>query len=739
VRIRFVPVILLLAVATFHCVGNDPPVIHGGAPDGGGVPQEDAGTLAAHGLESRPANPTCVAPPPPPPVTAYPAALVEAFPSRVRATTTVSLVQAPGDASRWFVVKKSGVIETFSNSPGVTTNTVFLNMAGRNVFDSGESGLHGIAFHPGWPATPKAYVSFVSNEGGVYFSNIALYQSKDLGATLDPTTFQTVFRFQQPGTATNHKGGHLEFGPDGHLYAGFGDCAFNRGTLAQDPHSYCGKLIRIDVNAAAPYAIPPTNPYASSGGLKEIYALGFRNPWRWSFDRTSGELWMGDVGENTYEEVDRVTSGGNYGWPIFEANHCIRRMGTCTETYVLPPVDFYPRTEGSSITGGVVYRGSAIPELQGAYLLADYGTGNVWALTLHPGTGAPHRVLLGNISNPIHFAQDSAGEVYVATIPGRIYRLTPREQDAGTPGPTFPRKLSATGCADPADPARPSAGQLPYAMNVPFWSDRAEKSRWLAVPDGKTIHLGDDGDWSLPEGSVLRKDFKLDGVLIETRLLMRHLDGTWAGYSYEWEADGRDASLLLAGKRKTVGAQTWIYPSRAECMRCHTEAAGFTLGLETRQLNRELTYPSTGLRANQLATLEHVGLFDAPLASPPGELGTMPALDGSAPVSQRARAYLASNCSFCHRPGGQGSGGMDLRFDIPEAQLNACNVEPTRGDLGVTGAKLLVPGTPAQSMISLRMHRRDDRAMPPLGSALMDSAGVELIDAWISSLTGCPQ
>jgi uncharacterized repeat protein (TIGR03806 family) len=238
---------------------------------------------------------------------------------------------------------------------------------------------------------------------------------------------------------------------------------------------------------------------------------------------------------------------------------------------------------------------------------------------------------------------------------------------------------------------------------------------------------------------VLRKDFRLDGALIETRLFMRHPDGTWAGYSYEWDADGRDATLLSSGKRKALGSQTWVYPSRAECMRCHNEASGYVLGVETRQLNREQTYPSTGLSANQLATLEHVGLLDAPLGGEPAQLGTLPDPHGGEPVARRARAYLATNCAFCHRPGGPSTSGMDFRFETPDAQLNACNVAPARGDLGVAGAKLLVPGSPAQSLISLRMHRRDAEAMPPVGSTLVDSAGVALIDDWIAGLTGCPQ
>jgi uncharacterized repeat protein (TIGR03806 family) len=677
-----------------------------------------------------------VAPPAPPPPTLAGVELIEAFPSRPRAYSTVSLVQAPRDTSRWFLVKKSGVVEVFQNTATVNANTPFVSLTGRSVADTGESGLHGIAFHPDWPTTPKAYVSFVSLEAGTYYSNIGVLRSNDSGQTLDASTYQTVFRFAQPGTATNHKGGHLLFGPDGFLYAGYGDCAFNRGIPAQSLDSYCGKLIRIDVDSASPYAIPPTNPYASGGGLPEIYALGFRNPWRWSFDRASGELWMGDVGEVTYEEIDRVTLGGNYGWPIFEANSCIRRMGTCNETGLTGPVDFYPRTEGESITGGAVYRGQELPSLYGAYVFGDYDLGNIWALTFDPANGAPVRTLLGNVPNLTHVAEDASGELYLANIAGRIYRL--RAKAGSTPEPVFPRKLSATGCAEVTDPTRASAGQIPYALNAPFWSDGSEKQRWLALPDGKTLQVNADGSWTWPNGSVLRKDFKLGGKLVETRLLMRHPDGKWAGYSYEWDVDGRDATLLSTGKRKRIGTQDWVYPSRVECMRCHLEPAGFVLGPQTSQLNGEHVYPSTGLRANQLATLSHVGMFDAPLPAA-STLPVMPRLEEGVPLEQRARAYLATNCGFCHRPNGPSAGTMDLRYETTGARMNACNASPTRGDLGVVGAKLFVPGAPEKSLMPLRMARRDTNAMPTVGSTVVDTAGVALVEEWIRGMTACPQ
>jgi uncharacterized repeat protein (TIGR03806 family) len=246
-----------------------------------------------------------------------------------------------------------------------------------------------------------------------------------------------------------------------------------------------------------------------------------------------------------------------------------------------------------------------------------------------------------------------------------------------------------------------------------------------------------EGDWEFPVGTVLMKRFRLGGKLIETRLLMRHEDGEWAGYSYEWDAGGRDATLLLGEKTKAVGGVTWTYPSRSQCLQCHTQAAGRVLGPETWQMNRDAFYPSTGRTANQLLTFEHVGLFAEPLGAEPESLPALPdPWDAGEPLEERARSYLHANCSHCHRPGGTARGNADFRFDTPFAEMNICDVE-SDNDLGVAGARLLLPGDPSRSIISLRMHATDTNRMPPIGRNVVNEAGADLIDAWIESLASC--
>ena len=404
----------------------------------------------------------------------------------------------------------------------------------------------------------------------------------------------------------------------------------------------------------------------------------------------------------------------------------------------------FSHSEGNAVIGGYVYRGAAMPLLQEVYLYGTLDSGKIWGLFYdQAGNPAPQVVIPGGLlgGRLISFAEDNAGEIYALT-PGRLFRLVP---DSSPPPKPFPQTLRATGCVDRTDPTKPAPGLIPYGVNAPLWAGGAAKQRWLALPDGETIHIGPDGDWELPVGTVVIKSFLLHGRLIETRLFVRHNDGGWGGYSYEWNDTQTNAHLLPGGKTKVIDGQPYDYPSRDQCLQCHSKAAGFTLGLETAQINRlnhfqaPLTLPAGNWRFNQLALFDHLGVFDTPLLAP---FTTLPALprfdDDTVPVAVRARAYLHANCSNCHRPRGPGVGRADLRFDTPEAAMNVCNVAPKAGDFGIPDAKLVRPGDPDQSIISLRMHATDFRHMPPIGSQVVDPAGVALIDAWITSLQHCP-
>jgi uncharacterized repeat protein (TIGR03806 family) len=302
-----------------------------------------------------------------------------------------------------------------------------------------------------------------------------------------------------------------------------------------------------------------------------------------------------------------------------------------------------------------------------------------------------------------------------------------------------PSLLSATGCVDPADPLRFAPGVIPYTLNAPLWSDGAVKRRGLAIPNGTMIQVDVDGDFILPMGSVLVKHFLQGDRPIETRLFMHHDDGSWAGYSYEWDAMGMDAMLLDDGKVVDIDGLPWTYPSQIECLQCHTDAAGFSLGPELAQLERDFDYGAsefdriTGV-ANQLDALHALNV----LAAPPPLVTPLPSLDTSASAEARARAYLHANCSMCHRPGGPGRGLMDLRNSTPLANAGICDSTPLAGDLGLMDPRIVFPGEPGRSVLLARMRDLGAVRMPPLASVLVHDEAALAVETWISELVGCP-
>lgn len=743
--------------------GDDPPAV---VDDGEGGPNGEGGPLgdgyvppvrSEFGLDTRPANTTCKAVARPP--TTASIKLEQVF-ANVQLAAPMMMAQIPGDSTRWFVALRgfsnggnANIVSFPVANPGNTPTPV--GTIGPLGAMDGEGGLLGMAFHPKFAQNGRLYVSWVKSGAGV--NGI----QSEVGYLTSPTKdgasfggYTAILTFDQ-ANATNHKGGGIAFGKDGFLYLSFGDGGGGDDTFVngQTKDGFFSKILRVDVDnvpMGKTYGIPDGNPYKNGGGEPAVFAMGLRNPFRFSIDRESNEVWVGDVGQNRYEEVDRVKVGGNYGWPcreglhdyITDAQKC--PLGGATPGLLDPLVELphAPGTNTRSMTGGVVYRGKAIPAFVGTYVYGDYkhGGGEIWTLALDPGTGEAKTTQLTDapVANWVDFAEDNDGEVYaVALNQGAIYKLLP----AAPQGPnTFPERLSKTGCVDPADPKRPASGLVPYGVNAPLWSDGAQKERWVALPDGKNITVKDaDGDFDFPNGTVLVKTFTVGGKRIETRLFMRHDDGGWNGYTYEWLDDQSDAVLLPAGKTKVVGTQTWTYPSRSDCVSCHSDAAGRSLGLELAQLNGDYVYPSTNRIANQLKTFEHIGLFDKPLGKPVDQLLAYPDPYGTAGTAEtRARAYLHSNCSNCHRPKGGGRGNMDLRFGTAFVDTKSCNVTPEAGDIGVKDAKLLVPGNPALSLLSVRPHSPAANRMPPLASTVVDNPGVKVIDDWIKSVAACP-
>ncbi len=714
-----------------------------------GTIRDDDSTTGASGLDNRPDNQTCVAPPRPTANSSV--SVTDPYPSLPNLVQATKILLEPGGAGRWFVLQKAGQIITFpTNNPGSVTEYLDLT-DGRAIRTSSEGGLLGMAFHPDYPSTPEIFLSYTIQHSGPpmrsVLSRMVLDDVNDPGAG---TTEQVILEVDQD--FDNHNGGDIAFGPDGYLYFGLGDGGSGNDPRqrAQDTTRLLGSMLRIDViGTGAGYDIPSDNPFASNAkcgpganadDCPEIYAWGLRNPWRWSFDPDTGELWAADVGQGAWEEVDLIELGGNYGWRCREGAHDTVNASDCTGGGLIDPVTEYGRSLGNSITGGYVYRGTAIPELEGLYIFADYGSGRFWAARPDGQGGYTNDQLIDTNLQPTAFGVGPDGELYFVDINssnglGRVQRIDP----PATPVPdTIPDLLSDTGCVDSADVTQAYAGLLPYDLNAPFWSDGADKDRYIGLPNGTTIGIDADGDFDFPNGTVIVKNFRLGGDLVETRHLMRHPDGVWAGYTYEWNAAQTEATRVRGGKVVNVNGQDWIYPSEAQCMQCHTGAAGFALGPEIAQLNKDITYPSTGRLANQLETIEHVMMFTAPLPAPASTLDALTdPEDTGAPLEPRARAYLHTNCAQCHRPNGPTPSSMDLRYSTALADTNACDALPLEGDLGIPNARLIAPGDSAASLIVERMQRRDSHGMPPLGSNLIDTLNVARISSWIDGLSGC--
>jgi len=360
-------------------------------------------------------------------------------------TAAHTLLRVPGDTSRWIVVQQDGRVLSFADNDSVSTTSTVLDLTDRVVFRN-VHGLLGLVFHPAFPADKRAWAAYTHETApgsGVIVMRVSEFTTADNGATLDAASEQIVFEMAQPGGHNN--GGNLLFGPDGFLYLGMGDGGNDDSDSSktgngQLTNNLLGKILRIDVSGmtgSRRYKIPADNPFAAnalcnfdgtgSADCPEIFAWGFRNPWRWSFDRTGGQLWLGDVGSHTREEVDLVVKGANYGWRCMEGTFATGLSCGAPTTPLIPPVAEYDHSAGVAVTGGYVYRGSAIPNMVGQYVFADYSSGYIWHI---PTDTAPTKMVThadgwdSNV-NIASFAQDTDGELFIIDVrtTGGIYKL----------------------------------------------------------------------------------------------------------------------------------------------------------------------------------------------------------------------------------------------------------------------------------------------------------------------------
>jgi glucose/arabinose dehydrogenase len=333
--------------------------------------------------------------------------------------------EQPSGTSRLFIVEKEGHIHLVEN--GTAQPTPFLDITDRVGSQRNEQGLLSVAFPPDFASSGLFYVNYTDKRGDTAVARYRL-SAGDLRQA-DASSEQKVLQIQQP--AANHNGGQLQFGPDGYLYIGTGDGgqAGDPWGNAQNPDALLGKMLRIDVAETEGYTIPSNNPLLDQPGTRpEIWATGLRNPWRFSFDRATGDLYIADVGQNLYEEVNYQPGarpgGENYGWDVMEASHCFEPSSGCDLEGLTLPVAEYEHTQGCSITGGYVYRGTGYPQMAGVYFFGDFCTGNIWGLRQTSSGGWQMALLLETDLTIASFGEDSAGEMYVVDYnSGTVYRL----------------------------------------------------------------------------------------------------------------------------------------------------------------------------------------------------------------------------------------------------------------------------------------------------------------------------
>ncbi len=702
-----------------------------GGGSGGSEPPDNGGMVEPN---------TCVAPTTP--ALGEQLRLERIFPD-VPLTLPVAMVEEPASDARWYVVEQQGRILAIEKTSGNVDVALDWRdrVIDREATQNYEAGLLGLAFHPDYQQNGRLFVyATLDPEPSEVCALVVLDELRRTApGRFDPEPVRRILavrsncRIREDGTPiTIHHGGALHFDPsDGSLVIGIGD--LNSRPNAGTPDRVEGTLLRLDVDASTEGVPVQTLPGVNVPA--ETIAYGFRNPWKWSFDRLTGELWVGDVGERRWEEINRVTPGGHHGWPIVEGESCVTEP--CTPEDFIAPAIVYPHGDGCAVTGGYVYRGTLLDELRGVYVYADWCSGQVWGRFPDGSVG-----LIAFAEFQVSsFAEDAQGELYVLDHTGAIYRFASFQSADRS---DFPTRLSETGCALATDPTQAIPALTPYELNLPLWSDAAGKRRWMSLPAEAQASIEDDGDWTFPVGTVLMKEFSLGDRRVETRLFMHHADGGWQGYSYAWNDEQTEAFLVAPfGETRLIesAGQDWIYPGRQQCLRCHTGAAGRALGPETAQLDRTIEEQPAQAGMDQLAWLVSRGVVSGDRVA---DFADMPPLfdwrttpTTFVEMEAAARGYLHTNCSFCHRPGGPTAMVVDFRTERALNEMGVCGVPSDRGELGIDDLLRLAPGEPERSAIWHRMLDRGEYSMPPLSSLIADDVGLDRMASWIASLERC--
>lgn len=657
------------------------------------------------------------------------------------------------DARRWIATQNNGKILKFENDPRNAFAEPLLDLT--QIPDRPATQVFATIFHPDLKNQPWCFVTYEAIRNGTKRTFLSRLKVLDPSVpTVDLASLTVVTDWIGGG----HSGGAMQFGPDGMLYVTTGDGQApyppDESGTGQDRSDLEASVLRIDVDnptADQPYRIPTDNPFVGQPNTREeIWAFGFRNPWKLAFDPVSGDLIAADVGWEMREMIHRVARGRNHGWSLMEGSQRVKE-GQEPKIPITPPLFEHTHLDSRSISGGFFWHSDRLPELKGAYIYGDWMTGKVWALKSDGDRVLWQKELVDTPVQVICFMLDPTGEVLIVGYDGTILRLeTNRVKDQSS---QFPLRLSETGLFANVVTQEPARGVIPYEISAHRWADGTESNQWVAIPGNQQLQLFDRDDWTTGQTKG-RFDFPSDTVMVKTVSYLadpndagsrRHLEtqllhllgDQWKAYNYVWNEEQTDAVLQddLATERQLeikdaaqpggIRKQTWRHSSRSECLLCHIWAAGTVHAFNPDQLNIGF------LGENQLTRLSRLGLFKK--AIPPQDPLPSPH-DTRQSLESRARSYLAMNCSTCHRM--QGGGTANFNFDITLSlqQNKFVDALPAQGTFGIADARVVASGDPYRSVMLYRALKSGRSHMPQFGSNVIDIQGLRLLRDWILSM-----
>ncbi len=693
---------------------------------------------------------------------------VNAFPALESYFFSPVMVTNDGANDLVYVVDKEGAIYAFPNKESVVPAEVrkLLDIK-TTVLNSNESGMLSMAFDPHYASNGFIYVYYIFGESDNFYPRTdgivggktgdAIIERWTVDNPANPTSAGSkveLLRIPQPGE--DHKGGMMQFHPtEGYLYVGIGEGGYGHSAFplnpqpsdayqrrhnnsAQDPTTLRGKFIRIQPLATPVngkyYSVPADNPFVGQAGyLPEIWSMGHRNPWRWAFDTDAPyTLWETEIGQDTdlaYEEVNIITKGQNYGWPVCEGTRNRGTLGgaaskNCLTDYV-PPRDGYGRTSGVSIIGGFVYRGTQLPALNGSFIFGDYVTKRLWSVS---NDGQAKKL----ISEAFPYYISSIGKDLQKNLlisshgrelggPSSIFKVV--DDDVATA--QIPTKLSTTGLFADLANLIPAHGVIEYSLNSGGWFDGGKMRHFIALPNSSTAGFDPTALWDLPVGSVVVKHLAVATASnankpFTTSVLFRQETG-WQAANYQWNSAGTDADLVTESAVVPDGGLVSVtrkVETGSTCGGCHKNAEGqlTPLALSTRQLNGNFNYQ--GVTANQLTVLNSINLFSSAIGNASSYAQFAAPTDSNASLTERAKAYLDVNCAHCHAGT---SGGMDLRFDTALESMKLVNQ-----------SNRVIPGIPANS--NLYKYQTGSGMRMPFGSTETNAQAETLFRNWINEL-----